>query len=219
MNLTQIIEPASKDDNEIMGSPQLKLNETLPQRPKTREVTIPMGHVSTDNHGRRTRVHKAIPIPMDPNSAVQKASKSPMITMGKPLIPHKAKDLQSQEQLISGIRSDTNKSKASISFLTSPVHEKDSKVDDLVLSTSMPELKSQLDATRKFKAGDTDKNFVIAEKVIEEKNEDNQSSLKEVSPLTTESRKSLVNASIEKPQEPVEEPIKSTIVMEKANVI
>ena len=99
------------------------------------------------------------------------------------------------------------------------MHEKDSKVDDLVLSTSMPELKSQLDATRKFKAGDTDKNFVIAEKVIEEKNEDNQSSLKEVSPLTTESRKSLVNASIEKPQEPVEEPIKSTIAMEKANVI
>ena len=52
-----------------------------------------------------------------------------------------------------------------------------------MLSTSMPELKSQLDATRKFKAGETDKNFVIAEKVIEEKNEDNQSSLKEVSPL------------------------------------
>ena len=70
VNLTQIIEPASKDDGEIMGSPQLKLNETLPQRPKTREVTIPMGHVSTDNHGRRTRVHKAIPIPMDPNSSV-----------------------------------------------------------------------------------------------------------------------------------------------------
>lgn len=102
-----------------------------------------------------------------------------MITMGKPLIPHKAKELQSQEQLL-GIKSDTNKSKASFSFLTSPVHENNSKVDDLVLSTSMPDIKSQLDATRKFKIGENDKNFTIAEKVIEEKNEDNQSSLKEL---------------------------------------
>ena len=70
VNMTQIIEPTSKDDAEIMGSPQLKLNETLPQRPKTREVTIPMGHVGTDNHGRRTKMYKAIPIPMDPNSNI-----------------------------------------------------------------------------------------------------------------------------------------------------
>ena len=100
-----------------------------------------MGHVGVDNHGRRTKMYKAIPIPMDPNSNVQKASKSPMITMGKPLIPHKAKELQSQEQL-PGIKSDTNKSKASFSFLTSPVHENNSKVDDLVLSTSIPDIKS-----------------------------------------------------------------------------
>ena len=139
-----------------------------------------MGHVGVDNHGRRTKMYKAIPIPMDPNSNIQKASKSPMITMGKPLIPHKGKEiLQSQEQLL-GIKSDTNKSKASFSFLTSPLHENNSKVDDLVLSTSVPDIKSQLDATRKFKIGENDKNFTIAEKVIEEKNEDNQSSMKEL---------------------------------------
>ena len=93
--MTQIVEPTSKDDAELIEVDQLKLNDTLPQRPKTREVTIPMGHIGTDNHGRRTRVHKAIPIPLDPNSSAQKASKSPMITMGKPLIPIKNKDLQS----------------------------------------------------------------------------------------------------------------------------
>ena len=93
--------------------------------------------------------------------------------------------------------------------MTSPQHELNSKVDDLVLSTSIPDLKSQLDATRKFKIGENDKNFVISEKVIEEKNEDNLSSLKEVSPLTVESKKSAGKLSPAKPPNPAYESLQA----------
>ena len=46
---------------------------------------------------------------------------------------------------------------------------------------------------------------MIPEKVIEEKNEDNLSSLKEVSPLTIESKKSVGKSSPAKPPNPAYE--------------
>ena len=61
------------------------MNDTLPARPKTREITIPMNNAEKpgDYHGRKYRNTRMIPIPMDPNSTKNlpnKASKSPLIT-------------------------------------------------------------------------------------------------------------------------------------------
>ena len=95
------------------------------------------------------------------------------------------------------------KSKASLSYLTSPPKpDADSKLDDLVLSTSIPDLKSHLGASNKlkkdeidmaqrFKVSEQDKNFTIAERVLEEEQVDKTSSLHSISPLTPDDKKTL----------------------------
>ena len=92
--------------------------------------------------------------------------------------------------------------------MTSPP-KPDSKYDDLVMSTSIPELKSKLGDTNKFKpsdlgdgptrfrTGDEEQNFTITEKA--EEHQDKTSSLQEVSPLTPDTFRSLT---INSPQRP-----------------
>ena len=185
------------------------MNETLPERPKTRDITIPMNNAERpgDYHGRPRYNTRAIPIPIDPKSAKNfpaKNSKSPMITLGKPLVGEKSQVSQSSEQIFAGIASEAGPSKASLSLMTSPP-KADSKYDDLVMSTSIPELGGRLGGSDKFKQGemdvptrfkvtDAEKNFTITERA-EEDQPDRASSLKEISPLSPETQKSIGKSS------------------------
>ena len=206
-------EPESKDDQDIVQPATLKMNEALPERPKTRDITIPMNNAERPGgyQGRPRYGTTAIPIPIDPKSAKHFPalnSKSPMITLGKPLFGERSQVSQSSEQIFAGITSEAAKSKASLSFMTSPP-KADSKYDDLVMSTSIPELGSRLGGSNKFKQGDIDvptrfkgageeQNAAITERP-EEDQPDRTSSLKEISPLSPDTQKSIGKSSPQRP--------------------